>query len=194
MKKTNVVIDGGRLHGEVMMVPIIYATSEITDFSCDDFAEEFDGLAFDLSPGDFLAHEEPQVFWLEREAFEPVESIITLATIATKTGFEWDVILDEEQIKIEVSPELSKSIQVARNSYENRMVLINSMYFSALQTAVDYLKQESDLDRKWANVIRQKYISHGMGDVDSEETHLIVQRLLDRPIGRLAKAMFREDN
>ena len=61
-KETKFVIDGGELHGEVTIVPIIYATSEITSFSCDDFAEEFDGLAFDLSPGDFLAHEERQFF------------------------------------------------------------------------------------------------------------------------------------
>ena len=133
-------------------------------------------------------------FWLEREAFEPVESIITLTTISAKTGFEWGVVLDDEQIKIEVSPELSKSVQIARNTPANTLVLINSIYFSALQTAIDYLKQEPDLEQKWANVIRQKCISLGMSNVDSEETHLIAQRLLERPIERLAKTLFRENN
>ena len=191
--ESKITIDGGRLHGEVMMVPIVYATSSIKGFSSDDFAEDFEGLKFDLAPGDFLAHEDPQVFWLEREAFEPVESIITLTTIATKTGFEWDVVFDEDQIKIEVSQELSEWIQAARNTPTNTLVLINSMYFSALQSAVEYLRDYPDIDLKWANVIRQKCLSLGMLDVDAEEPHLVVQRLLDRPVEKLAKALFRED-
>lgn len=192
-EETKIVIDGGRLHGEVIMVPIVYATSSIKGFSSDDFAEDFEGLTFDLAPGDFLAHEDPQVFWLEREAFEPVESIITLTTIPNKTGFEWGVVLDEDQIKIEVSPELSKLIQTARNTPTNTLVLINSMYFSALQSAVEYLQDDTEIDLKWANVIRQKCLSGGMLDVEAEEPHLVVQRLLARPVEKLAKALFRED-
>ena len=191
--ETRVIIDGGRLHGEVTMVPIVYATSTIEEFSSDDFAEDFKGLKFNLAPGDFLAHEEPQVFWLEREAFEPVESIITLSTIPKKTGYEWGVVLSEDQIKIEVSSELSKSIQTARNTPTNTLVLINSIYFSALQSAVEHLRQDAEIDLKWANVIRQKCLSLGISDFDKEDPHLVVQRLLEQPVEKLANTLFRED-
>jgi len=188
-----IVIDGGRLHGEVMMVPIVYATASIKGFSSDDFAEDFEGLTFDLAPGDFLAHEEPQFFWLEREAFEPLESIITLNTMPEKTGFEWEVGLDEDKIRIGVSPELSSLIQSLRNTDTNTLVLLNSVYFSALQSAVEYLQDDTEIDLKWANVIRQKCLSLAIFDVEAEEPHLIVQRLLDRPVEKLAKALFREN-
>lgn len=190
--ETKIVIDGGRLHGEVTVVPIIYAVTKIDSFKSEDFAEEFVGLDFDFKPGDLLAHEDPQVFWLEREAFEPIESIITLNTVTEKEGFEWGIVLDEDQIAIEVSEELSELVQVARNSPKNTLVLINSIYFSAVQTAVEGLKQESDLDRKWANVIRQKCLNNGIDVVDAEP-HLVTQQILNRPIEKLARVLFKEN-
>ena len=192
-EKTKILIDGGRLHGEVTMIPIIYANSSINGFFSDDFAEDYADLKFDFVPGDLLAHEEPSVFWLEREAFEPVESIFSVTTMAQKTGFEWGVNLDEDQIKIEVSLELSELIQTARNTPANTLVLINSIIFSALQSAVEYLQNDMEIDLKWANVIRQKCLNLGMLDVDAEEPHLLTQRLLDRPIEKLANVLFREE-
>lgn len=185
-------INGGRLHGEVLMVPIVYATSPIKSYTSKDLAKDFDGHTFDLMPGDLLAHEHPEIFWLEREAFEPVESIITLITIDNKMGFEWDVMLDDDQIKIEVSPELSEFIQVARSNSTNTLVLINSIYFSALQSAVEYLQEDTEIDLKWANVIKQKCLTLGVSEIDSEEPHRIAQRLLGRPIEKLAKELFRD--
>jgi hypothetical protein len=190
---TPIIIDGGKLHGEVVIVPIIYALERIEDFSSPDFADDFDGLSFSLEPGDFLAHENPEVFYLEREAFEPVESIITLTTDAKMTGYEWIVGLDEDQIEIRVSLDLSEALQTARNNKQHTLVLINSIYFSALQTAVEFLRSEPDKDTKWANVIRQKCLMKSIPNVDQEEPHIIAQRLLDHPIEKLAKAVFRAE-
>ena len=187
--ETLIQIDGGQLHGEIVIVPIIYAREKIEDFSSDDFAGEFGGLKFDLEPGDFLAHEEPEVFYLEREAFQPVESIFNLLTDTEMSGYEWLVSLDEEQIEIRVSKALSEAIQFARNSTQNLLVLTNSLYFSALQSAIEFLRQEPDKDTKWANVIKQKCQTKGMGDL-KEEPHIIAQRLLNHPIEKLAKAVF----
>lgn len=189
-RDTLIEIDGGQLHGEVVIVPIIYALAKITEFASDDFADDFEGLKFDIKPGDFLAHENPEVFYLEREAFEPVESIITLTTDAEMSGYEWQVSLDEDQIEIRVSKILSEAIQSARNNTQNTLVLINSMYFSALQSAIEFLHDEPDKDTKWANVVRQKCQTKGMANFDQEEPHVVAQRLLDHPIEKLAKAMF----
>ena len=79
---------------------------------------------FDLEPSDFLAHEHPEVFYLEREAFEP---IIMLATDSQMSGYEWRIGLDEDQVEFRVSTDLSESIQSARNNSEHTLVLINSM-------------------------------------------------------------------
>ena len=189
-RDTVIEIDGGQLHGEVVIVPIIYALEKITGFVSDDFADDFKGLTFDLEPGDFLAHENPEVFYLEREAFEPVESIITLTTDTAMAGYEWEVGMDEEQIEIRVSEVLSEAIQSARNNTQNTLVLINSMYFSALQSAIEFLHDEPDKDTKWANVIRQKCQTKGMTNFDQDEPHIVAQRLLDHPIEKLAKAVF----
>jgi hypothetical protein len=187
-------IDGGQLHGEVVVVPIIYALEEIADFTSDDFADDFDGLSFTLKPGDFLAHEEPEVIYLEREAFEPVESIITLTTDPTKNGYEWDLRFEQDQIEIVVSNELSEKIQVARNNTNHTLVLINSMYFSAIQSAISYLAADPDLETKWANVIRQKCISKGLTNFETEEPNIIAQRLLNHPIEKLSMHVFKAED
>ena len=192
-EETKFVVEGGCLHGEVMVVPIIYATSFIKNFASDDFADDFRGLCFDFSPGDFLAHDTPYFFWLEREAFQPVEAIITLTTIDSKKGFEWDIALDEDQIKIQVSKELSELIQLGRNNPMHTLVLINSIYFSALQSAIEYLQRIPDIEYKWSNVIKQKCIMNDIADFEVKESHIIAQRLLDRPIEKLAKSLFREN-
>jgi hypothetical protein len=192
-KDTSVVIDGGQLHGEVVIVPIIFATRKIKGFESDDFAEDYLGLRFDLEPGDFLAHENPEVFYLEREAFEPVESIITLTTDPTRTGYEWDIGLEQDQIEIIVSPELSEAVQSARNNSAHVIILINSLYSSAIQSAVEYLRSDSDVDKKWANVIRQKCISKGFMNFDQDEAYLVTQRLLDQPIEKLSKLVFKAE-
>jgi len=185
---TLIQIDGGQLHGEIMIVPIIYAKEKIEGFASDDFAAEFKALTFDLEPGDFLAHEIPMFFYLEREAFQPVESIFNLLTDTEMSGYEWAVSLDEEQIEIRVSEALSEAIQIARNSNQNLLVLTNSLYFSVLQSAIEFLRQEPDKDTKWANVIKQKCQTKGI-DL-KEEPHIIAQRLFDHPIEKLAKAVF----
>ncbi len=187
---TLVEIDGGQLHGEVVIVPIIYTVESIEQFASDDFAEDFKGFTFDLKPGDLLAHDHPEVFYLEREAFEPVESIITLTTDVEMTGYEWQVGVDEEQIEIRVSCDLSAAIQTARNSKQHTLVLINSLYLSALQSAIEFLQKEPDKNTKWANVIRQKCQAKGVPNFDLEEPHVLAQRLLDHPIEKLAKAVF----
>ena len=189
-QRENIIIDGGQLHGKVELVPIIYAVTQIIAFTSQDFAEEFKGLQFDLEPGDLVAYGEPEEFYLEREFFKPLESIISLSTIEDKTGFQWDISLDEDQIKIEVSQELSQYIQSARNSSSHRVILINSLYFSALQTAVCFIQREPNIEVKWANVIRQKCLYTPGLDIQKEEPHLIVQRLLEFPIERLSKSVF----
>jgi len=188
-ERENIIIDGGQLHGKVELVPIIYAVTQISAFTSQDFAEEFKGLQFDLEPGDLVAYGEPEEFYLEREFFKPLESIISLSTIEGKTGFQWDVSLDEDQIKIEVSQELSQYIQSARNLSSHRVILINSLYFSALQTAVCFVQREPNIEVKWANVIRQKCLYIPGLDILKEEPHLIAQRLLEFPIERLSKSV-----
>lgn len=186
-------IDGGQLHGKIDLIPIIYAVALIDSYTSEDFAEEFRGFDFKLVPGDLVAYGELEEFFLEREAFKPVESIITLTTVEGKVGFEWNVALNEDQIKIEVSPELSHYIQFARNAASNRLVLINSLYFSALQTAVDLIKEDSSIDMKWSNVIQQKFLNISDLDINREDSYILVQRLLDFPIEGLAKSVFIED-
>lgn len=186
-------IKGGILHGEIIVVPIIYAVSQIADFTSPDFAQDFSGMNFNMEPGDFLAHENPEIIYLEREAFEPVESIIILTTDLDREGYEWEINLEEDQIQIVVSKELSDSIQNARNSQRHIVVLINSLYFAAIQAAVTFLAtEEEETDLKWANVIRQKCNSKGISDLKPENAHMISQSLLEYPIESLAKLVFGE--
>lgn len=191
--RTTVKIEGGNLHGKITVTPIIYALEDIDNFASYDFDEIFHGLTFDLKAGDLLAHDENMQFFLEREAFEPVESIITLTKDKELTDYEWQITLDEDQIEIRTSETLSDAIQLGRNSHRDLLTLINSIYFSAVQFAIENLKTDPDTDKKWANVIRQKCLTKSLGDIDKDDTHVLTQRLLEHPIKSLAELFVKED-
>jgi len=180
------------LRGEIQINPYIVVTKEIPSYSSSFINPEFGAGPFKFSPGDILAQDEPQIFYVDKDVFRPVTSVFDLVKKDTLEDKEWAIGFSEDHIQIEVSPKMKSTIDDARNNNENKVILMNSIYFAAVMQSVQKLK-ESDGDYeglKWAEVISRQ--AHNKGcDLPSEDAYFIAERLMEYPLSLLDTYIFK---
>lgn len=185
--------DSGALRGEVVVYPFVVALKSIKSYSAPDINAEFGKGPFAFQEGEVLAAEEPKVFYIDRELFKPISSILQIVKSDALSGFEWRVSLEQNKIQILLSAEAKQAVDQARNSRRNRAVLINSMYFAAIMEAVQKLKEEGGTyeHRRWAKVIAQQCHNAAI-DLVAHDPYIIAQRLLSSPLALLNQYAFKE--
>lgn len=135
--------DPGSLRGEVRVDPYIVVLKDINGFSSPDINAEFGQNSFSFTPGDVLAQDETQVFYIDRDLFKPLTSVFDLVMSESLSGGEWKVGLEEDHVQIQVSPQMKESIDNARNDKPKQVVLLNSLYYPAVTQALQRLKESS---------------------------------------------------
>jgi len=186
--------DINKLRGEVKVDPYVVVIKEIPSFSSPDINPEFGTGPFNLSIGDVLAQDEPQVFYIDRDVFKPVTSVFELVKKDNLNDGEWTIGFEEDHIQIEVSPNMKKKIDDARNDRDKKVILLNSIYFAAVMQTIQKLKTSpGDFeDRKWAEVIKRQVHNKGC-DLEHQDAYLITQRLMLYPLLQL-KDLFSQGN
>jgi len=176
----------GSLRGEVRVDPYIVAIKDITEFKSPDINPEFGKETFSFSPGDVLAQDETQVFYIERDLFKPMSSVVDLVQNESLTNGEWRVGLEENHIQIEVNPQMKESIDNARNDKAKQVVLLNSLYFPAVTHALQILKEGADAyeNQRWSKVIMMKLHNFGW-DLKEHDAYILAQRLMKHPLNIL---------
>lgn len=179
--------DTGLLRGEVRVDPYVMVKKAIPSFACADINPEFGSSTFAFAPGDVLAQDESQVFYIDRDLFKPVTSIFDLVKNDNLGAGEWHIGFDQDHVQIEVSAQMKEAIDDARNSNTNRIVLLNSVYFAAVMQAVQKLKDGSDAfeDRKWAQVIQRQAHNHSL-DISAHDSYIVAERLMQYPLSLLS--------
>lgn len=191
-QKQEADINIGALRGEVRVDPYIVVRRKIKDYLSAGINPEFGKGPFQFSVGDVLAQDEPQVFYIDRDLFKPVTSVFDLVKRDGLSDGEWTISFDEPHVQIEVSPKMKQTLDDARNSKENKVILLNSLYFSAVMQAVQKLKDSlADFqDRKWAEVITRQ--AHNKGcDLESHDAYIIAERLMQYPLSWLDEFIFK---
>lgn len=183
--------DLGSLRGEVRVDPYIVVTNQIDDFSSEDINPEFGDNKFSFTPGDLLAQDETQVFFIDRDLFKPVTSVVELVKDESLSGGEWKIGFDEENLQIQLSPQMKEAVDNARNSKQNQIILLNSLYFSAVVQAIQKLKDDlSDFEeKKWAKVVIGQLNNNGW-DIKSHEAYQLAQRLMRYPLSLFETYIF----
>lgn len=186
--------DIGELRGEVRVNPYVVVKKDIQSFTSADINSEFGCGPFRFFVGDILAQDDTQVFYIDRDLFKPITSVFDLVKKDEQSEGIWTVSFDEEHIQIEVGPKMKECIDSARNTKENRAILINSIYFAAVMQAIQKLKDADTRstyeERKWAKVILGQ--AHNKGcDIDGHDAYLIAERLMQQPIKLLESYVFK---
>jgi hypothetical protein len=182
----------GSLKGEVRVDPYIVAVRDIVGFSSEDINPEFGKESFSFSPGEVLAQDETQIFYIDRDLFKPVTSVFQLVKNDNLNGGEWRVGFEEDFVQIEVSTQMKDAIDGARNSKSNQVILLNSLYFSAVVQALQKLKDGgADYEeRRWAKVMNGQLTNHGW-DIDAHDAYILAQRLMKYPLTLLETYIFK---
>lgn len=175
--------DVGSLRGEVRVDPYIVVAKDIVAFKSPDINPEFGQELFSFTPGDVLAQDETQIFYVDRDLFKPITSVFELVKNDAISGGEWIVGLEENHVQIEVSAQMKQAIDGARNNKMNQVVLINSLYFSAVVQALQKLKEGGDAyeGKRWAEVIKMQLHNFGW-DLTAHDPYILAQRLMKQPL------------
>lgn len=185
-------IDGSILRGEVNILCYISAVNDIINFNSPDINSEFGSGPFNYSKGNLLAQDETRAFFIDRDLFRPVSSVFDLVKKESISNSRWELSFEQDHVQIAVSPSMKEKIDNARNNKNNRVILINSLYFSATMQAVQLLKESDDFDDlKWANVIRKQIHNHSLS-VETDYAYLIAQTLMKMPLSLLESYVFKE--
>lgn len=182
----------GDLRGEVRVDSYVLVEKPIPKFSSAEINPEFGAKSFAFEPGQILAQDESQTFYVDRDLFKPITSVFELVKKDDLSDGEWTIGFDEDHVQIEVSPKMKEALDDARNLRANRVILINSLYFAAVAQAIQRLKDSpADCEGlKWAEVIERQ--AHNMScDLKSHDSYLIAQRLMKYPLALLNGYVFR---
>lgn len=185
----------GKLRGEVKVDPYVVVKDDIENYACPNINSEFGGGPFAFQAGDVLAQEETQAFYIDRDVFKPITSVVDLVKKDNLTEGLWTINFDDDHIRIEVSPKLKESIDDARNDNKNRVILKNSIYFAAVMQAIQKLqdKEESFGDRKWAKIFTNQASNRGI-DIEGHDAYLVAQQLMQLPALQLDTLVFKGGN
>ncbi|MDZ7737337.1 MAG: hypothetical protein U5P41_15580 [Gammaproteobacteria bacterium] len=169
-------------------------SKDLNSFKCKDINPEFGKGSFSFKKSEIMAMDEPKLIYIDRDLFKPVSSVFQLVKSDDISGYEWHVSLDEHKVTIKVSPDAKEMIERARNSTNNKAVLLNSLYFSAAMEAVTKLKSDDDEynQYKWARVIKQQCHNRSI-DIDNHDSYLITQKLMSYPLNLLKQYQFKGD-
>ena len=185
----------GKLRGEVKVDPYVVVKNNIENYVCSKINSEFGGGPFTFRAGDVLAQEETQLFYIDRDVFKPVTSVIDLVKKDNLTEGLWTINFDDDHIKIEVGPKLKESIDDARNDNKNRVILKNSIYFVAVTQAIQKLQDKEEFfdDRKWARIFIYQANNRGI-DIESRDAYLAAQDMMLLPALQLDSLVFKGGN
>ena len=186
-------LDAADYAGELSLRPYLVATQQTQGFVSKEFAEELrrykpDG--FDIAPGSILAVSHA----INVDLGEGVSlySVIDLVADQKVEDGSFTIDLDENRIKIYVSPEDKKHIEALRRRGEmsqEQSVLFPALYLHAVTEALRNLRDYDD--KNWASTLKKGLERHKI-DVDDESLKvralMHAQTLLENPLGRFLTA------
>lgn len=184
----------GYLKGAVEVYPFIAATEHIEGFTSNLINEEWGKLPFSFEVGAVLAVDTPHQVYIDKDLFRPISSVFLLVKSDNLPDDEWQVVLDDDKVRIGVSSNMKETIDRVRNSPKNSAVLINSIFFATVMQCVKQLKTDEDYynNYRWAQIMLQQIDLLDI-NLQSEDEYLIAQKLMNRPLKQLSTYVFQEN-
>lgn len=171
------------------IAPHVLSVSNIRLPVCEEHAEEYQTArehGFDLPPGSILATADSIVY---NQSDSDATSVIDLVAIEEMDDHAFEVRLDDNRIKILVSPEHLALINRARQTspgHPRNLSLFTTYYQAALREAIGNLPHHGDT--QWSITLRRALEQQNLL-VDPQDPHEraleYAQTLLRKPAGRM---------
>lgn len=191
------VLNASDYSEEFRLFPYVVAMSQINGFISDEHAEEFKQFkpdGFDIAPASILAVGQGSRIVLE--AGSPY-SVIDLVNDPKVENGMFKVDLEQQRIKIHVSPKDKKQIEALRDKGRHSAemsTLFPAIYLHAITEALRNLSEHTDAG--WAFTIKQSLEERNIVADDEElknNTLTYAQQLLENPVGTLLTAFVNKE-
>lgn len=179
----------GLLRGEIRTYSYVTSVVDISDYTCSWINPEFGGGPYAYPVGSIMAIDRPQEIYLDRETFQPLQTIFMISVDDSLGKHECKIVRTDTKIQINVHSKLKAKIDLARNNVSHKAVLMNSIYFGAVMQCIVWLQQESEDEERWAEIIKQRCESVGI-DYKTEDAYSVTDRLLQHPIQKVETYVF----
>jgi hypothetical protein len=181
-------IDGALLRNTVDFSGYVIAKKE-AELTSSKINPEFGYETFTVSNGQVLALERPTTYVTDKDFWKPISSIFEYRQDDDLKNGEFTVDIEDEFIQIfSNSVQLQKFKQFGRST-NGRITLLSTVFLSALSQMIEAMIHKPDeyADKKWARILEAKAASKRI-DLYDRRPFVAAQRLLDRPLGKLADA------
>ena len=183
----------------LLFTPHVCSIAGIERFTSPEHSPEYAAVrpeGFDIPPATILAIGDTTVITLETNG-NPYSVIDLVSDQNTAVG-RFDLALDEDRIKIHLSPADQVAMDVYRNrgAYSTAMVsLVSGIYMHAVTEAIRALPEQST--KKWHKTIRWALHKHGIQDEDERlkrEAWRHAQTIMGNPLGNLLTVFTKRDD
>lgn len=183
------VIDKGLIDGLFVLTCLVVAKEDIPKFSSVKFNPEYGGATFDISLGEIIAFDHTQTFYISRDSFRNVTSLFDYSENINLAMGEWDLVIDDDRIKVQVHPNQLPLLRSAEGTSKNKAVLLSGIFLPVLVHILNEMDRDEGeySELKWFQVIEQKRsgLPHSLG----KNPVRAAQALLKQPLYRLNNAM-----
>ena len=187
-----ILLPAASYKADFSITPHILAVEPLRLPTCDEHAGEYqftrpDG--FDLPPGSILATSHLIKY---SQGDTDATSVIDLVAVEGIPEGKFHISLDDNRIKINVSPEHLNQIRLSRNAkrdHPRNLSLFPTYYQAALREAIGHLPEYPD--RQWSSTIAKALERNGI-ELDCQDPHAkaldYAQTLLNNPNHELLTA------
>lgn len=173
--------------GNIVITPTVVAINTIEDYENPGVHEDYDGISFNIDPGDLLCVFNQLDYFAEIQ-FDKLKAVSTFITIL-KTDKEYTYVdLDKPKVHLYLPEKLHA---LYRSRISNQAQFVSSLHASlALNALVFALTQiEKFLDTKWAQTIKYRVNTEsefsGLDLENPSDAMRIAQLLLGNPFERM---------
>lgn len=182
------VIDGTSLRDTIEFAGYVIAT-KTTELCSSKINPEFGYDTFSASNGQVLALTPPVTYVTEKEFWKPISSIFEYRQNDELKNGEFSVDIEDNFVQIFSNIAQFNNFKQFEKSTNGKIVLLNTVFFSALCKMIEAINEKPDdyRDKKWARVLEAKAAAKRL-DLSDHRPFVAAQRLLDRPLAKLADA------
>lgn len=127
-----IAFDPGVLVGRVEIRPLIWARTDIPEFSIENCHEEFGRGAISIFAGDILALGDLQVLNIGREKLAQMDTIFSIVKDETLPADELSVNPDADRIQILVAGNIHQKVNDLRAKKFGHSIVLNGVYLPAV--------------------------------------------------------------
>jgi len=176
----------GSLMGRVAMRPMVWARTNLEDFSLSNCHPEFGTGAMHVKSGSVLALDDVLTINIGREKLAQVETIFSIVEAVKLDPDSFALQLDSEKIQILVASNIYQKVNTLRKMTVGGPVVFNSIYLPAVMEVLSNLKDGAggNEGRRWHRVFTAKCEHLGI-KLDGNDLWQNAQKLLRNPFSQI---------